>query len=203
MSKSEAFPIYLATANRHKLTEIRQMVKGLPLKILGGHELGPIQWEENGQSFHENALIKAQAFAAHTDQAVLADDSGLVVPALGGAPGIHSSRYAGEQATDQENMAKLIRQLENLAPEERGAYFVCVLCFRDWQGEFHYFEGRCEGQLLLDARGQHGFGYDPIFQPHSYQQTMAELPAEAKNAISHRRRALDQWLKQLTLPNAP
>jgi len=200
MGKKIGLPIYLATGNEHKLLEIQQMIGERPINLLSCRELGSVDWEEIGQSFEANALIKVEALASFTDQAILADDSGLVVPALGGEPGVYSSRYAGENASDNENMEKLIERLLECKPAERTAYFICVLCFRDWRGVFHYFEGRCPGQLLLAPRGEEGFGYDPIFQPDGYQQTMAELPIAEKNLISHRRRAFDQWLEHLVLP---
>ncbi|MFW7379412.1 MAG: RdgB/HAM1 family non-canonical purine NTP pyrophosphatase [Oligoflexus sp.] len=197
MQKDKILPLYLATGNQHKLLEIQQMIGNRAISLHSCSELGSISWDETGQSFAENALIKAQALAGLTDQAILADDSGLVVPALGGEPGIYSSRYAGASATDQQNMEKLIEHLQKLPEEDRAGYFICVLCFRDWQGDYHYFEGRCPGRLVLEPRGSHGFGYDPIFQPDGMSQTMAELDQDEKNTISHRRKAFDHWFTRL------
>lgn len=192
--------IYLATGNLHKLEEIRAMVHDLPLQILAAGDLGVVDWEETGNNFAANAQIKVEALANLTQEAILADDSGLVVPALRGEPGIYSSRYAGPNASDQQNMDKLIEKLKGLPEDQRQAYFTCVLCFRNWQNNLLYFEGRCSGHLILEPRGDQGFGYDPIFVPDGTTRSLAELSSDEKNKISHRRRAFDQWLADLQLP---
>jgi XTP/dITP diphosphohydrolase len=156
---------------------------------------------EHGTSFEENALVKARAAAAATGAPAIADDSGISVAALGGEPGIHSARYAGEQASDEQNLAKLIAAMEG-QPDRRAAY-VCVLalCRPDGEPEVT-FEGRCEGLLIGEPRGDGGFGYDPIFVADEHGddgRTMAELEPADKDAISHRgraARALARWLER-------
>jgi XTP/dITP diphosphohydrolase len=190
-------PIYLATQNPHKVAEIQSMIDAQRLQIIPAAQLGPVSWEETGTLFQDNAFIKVQAIAKLTSSMILADDSGLVVPALAGRPGVYSSRFAGEQATDAQNVDKLLQEMTEFHGSQRRAYFTCVLCFRDLKGQEHFFEGRCWGSIVGEPRGQGGFGYDPIFQPDGLNQTMAELSATEKNSLSHRRRALDNWLEGL------
>jgi XTP/dITP diphosphohydrolase len=186
----------LASRNLHKLRELEA--------LLGPHGLEPLPPDlelppETGTTFAENASVKALAAARGTGRTALADDSGIAVAALGGAPGIHSARFAGKDATDEENLAKLLRELEG-APDRRAAY-VCALALVEPGGEPRVFEARCEGRLIEDPRGSGGFGYDPIFVPDDYvdgpERTMAELAPAQKDAISHRgraARALLAWL---------
>ncbi|MCX6131180.1 MAG: RdgB/HAM1 family non-canonical purine NTP pyrophosphatase [Proteobacteria bacterium] len=182
--------LYLASRNAHKIEEI-QSILGTKWHILPAQELDPqLNWEETGTSFRANALIKAQALRKLTKFAVLADDSGLEVDALGGKPGVYSSRYAGEDASDSENLQKLIGEMRGIPAAQRQARFVCVLCYLDEHGEAHYFEGRCEGRLSEQPKGTQGFGYDPIFVPQNLQKSFAELNAAEKNQISHRQEAL-------------
>jgi XTP/dITP diphosphohydrolase len=186
-SEGEAPALVLATRNEHKLRELAELLPGLRLERLpDGVELPP----EEGDSFAANALIKARAAHAATGRAALADDSGIEAAALGGAPGIHSARYAGEGAADEENLAKLLREVEAGGEDRRVAY-VCVLAYVNAAGEEGTFEGRCEGRLAEQPRGSGGFGYDPAFIPDDLEdgRTMAELSAAEKNAISHRARA--------------
>ena len=185
----------LASRNPHKLRELQALLAPHSLEPLpGGVELPP----ESGDSFRENALLKARTVAGATGRTALADDSGIEVMALGGAPGIHSARFAGETATDDENLAKLIHLLDGA--EDRRAAYVCVLALTDPNGEERTFEARCEGRLIDTPRGAGGFGYDPIFVPEehdSVERTMAELAPEEKDLISHRGRAarmLATWL---------
>jgi len=181
--------VILASRNEHKLRELTE--------ILGGIELRPLPAEvemppEDGDSFAANALIKARAAHAATGEAAIADDSGIAAEALGGRPGIHSARYAGEGANDEENLAKLLREVAAAGGERRAAY-VCVIALVGEGGEEIAFEGRCEGQLILEPRGEGGFGYDPAFVPDDTgpgdERTMAELSPAEKHAISHRGRA--------------
>jgi XTP/dITP diphosphohydrolase len=179
----------LATGNRHKLAEMRELLPGAELATLPeGFEMPP----EDGDSFEANALIKARAVHAATGGRVVADDSGIEAEDLGGAPGIYSARYAGEGAGDEVNLAKLLREVDAAGGERRAAY-VCALALIDGGGREHVFEGRCEGRLLREGRGTGGFGYDPAFVPDDTgpddERTMAELSAAEKNAISHRGRA--------------
>ncbi|MFT3865766.1 MAG: RdgB/HAM1 family non-canonical purine NTP pyrophosphatase [Solirubrobacterales bacterium] len=153
---------------------------------------------EDGDSFEANALIKARAAHAALGQAVIADDSGIEAVDLGGAPGIYSARYAGEGASDEDNLDKLLREVDATGGERRAAY-VCVLVLIDADGTEHVFEADCEGRLLRERRGSGGFGYDPIFVPDDTDddRTMSELTPEEKNAISHRGRAARLLLAHL------
>lgn len=179
----------LATGNRHKLAEMEELLPDLELKPLpAGFEMPP----EDGDSFEANALIKARAARAATGEAVIADDSGIAAEDLGGAPGIYSARYAGEGASDEVNLDKLLREVDAAAGGRRAAY-VCVLALIDESGAEHVFEASCQGSLLAARRGEGGFGYDPAFVPDDTGpgdgRTYAELSAAEKNAISHRGRA--------------
>jgi XTP/dITP diphosphohydrolase len=188
----------MATRNPHKLRELGAMVAPHTLEPLPeGVELPP----ETGSTFAENALIKASAAARATGRAAVADDSGIVVPTLGGEPGIYSARFAGENATDEENLAKLLRAVRGSA--DRRAAYVCALALVDPAGAQEVFEGRCEGTLVDDPRGTNGFGYDPAFVPDEREpgdeRTMAELPPAAKDEISHRGRAARAFLDWLSV----
>ena len=173
----------LATGNRHKLAEMRELLPGAELEALPeGFEMPP----EDGDSFEANALIKARAAHAALGGPVLADDSGIAAVDLDGAPGIYSARYAGEGASDEDNLDKLLREVDAAGGERRAAY-VCVLAMIDEDGTEHVFEANCEGVLLRERRGDGGFGYDPLFLPaDAGGRTAAELTADEKNVISHR-----------------
>jgi XTP/dITP diphosphohydrolase len=182
----ESLRIVMASRNQHKVRELAG--------LLAPHSLEPLPESvrlppEDGDTFAENALIKARAAAAATGAPALADDSGIVVPALGGAPGVHSARYAGASATDEQNLRKLLADMAG-AGDRRAAY-VCVLALVEPDGGERLFEGRCEGRLAHAPRGAGGFGYDPAFVPDDLdaERTMAELAPGEKDAISHRGRA--------------
>ena len=177
----------LATSNLHKLGEMRELLPGLELEPLPAGYESPI---EDGDSFEANALIKARAAHAALGGPVIADDSGIEAVDLDGAPGIFSARYAGEGASDGDNLDKLLREVDAADGDRRAAY-VCVLALVDEDGTEHVFEANCEGVLLRERRGSGGFGYDPIFVPDDTddERTMSELSPEEKNAISHRGRA--------------
>jgi XTP/dITP diphosphohydrolase len=185
--------LVLASRNRHKLRELGP--------LLAPHELVPLPDEvdlppETGETFAENALIKARAAAAATGKAAIADDSGIEAAALGGRPGVRSARYAGEDATDEANLAKL---LEEVPPDgDRAVAYVCALAYVDDEGE-RVVQARCEGELTHEPRGSGGFGYDPAFVPADYDdgRTMAELGVEEKDAISHRGRAARMLRQEL------
>jgi XTP/dITP diphosphohydrolase len=192
--------LLLATHSEHKRRELARL---LPEPAAGGEtwrlEALPPEIRlppEDGETFAENALDKARAAAAATGRASIADDSGIAAAALGGAPGVRSARYAGEHATDEENLARLLRE----APAGSGLEYVCAIAYVDPAGGVErVFHGRCTGRLAAAARGERGFGYDPAFLPQEGPQglTMAELSDEQKDAISHRgraARALFQWL---------
>ena len=181
-------PLTLATRNEHKLRELREAIPGIELRPLpGDFELPP----EDGDTFGANALGKARAAHAGTGGAAIADDSGIEARALGGRPGVHSARFAGEDASDEENLAKLLSELEGAS--DRGVAYVCALALIEDNGEAVMFEGRCEGTLIETPRGSGGFGYDPAFVPDDTgpgdERTMAELDPAEKHAISHRGRA--------------
>ena len=179
----------LATRNRHKLKEMAELLPAVELQPLPPELEMPA---EDGGSFEANALIKARAARRATGEVVIADDSGIAAEDLGGAPGIYSARYAGEGASDEENLAKLLREVD-AAGGDRRAVYVCAIALIDAAGGEHVFEARCEGYLLAEGRGEGGFGYDPAFVPDDTgsgdHRTFSELSAAEKHAISHRGRA--------------
>lgn len=182
--------ILVATHNLHKKEEIQQMLGSeFTVKSLSDYGLND-EIVEDGDSFHANALIKAKYCFEKTGIPSLGDDSGLVVEALDGRPGIHSARYASDHDFPK-NIAKVLEEMNGV--ENRKAYFVTVLCYFTDKGA-EYFEGRVYGNLLTENKGNKGFGYDPIFVPEGYEKTFAEMLPEEKNAISHRRNALNDFL---------
>ena len=196
--------LVVATRNRHKTHEI-QYILGPEFKVrdLGAHPEVP-EIRESGTSFEENAKFKALAASRQLPALVIADDSGLEVDALGGAPGIYSARYAGANATERDKIDKLLRELERVRATEEGcrARFRCVVALARNTTLLGTFEGIVEGRIANEVRGDHGFGYDPIFIPEGSEQTFAELPKEVKNTISHRAkavRALADRLRRLEL----
>lgn len=175
-----------ATGNRHKLRELRELLPGADLDPLPeGVQLPP----EDGNSFAEIALVKARTANAATGEAAVADDSGIEATGLDGRPGIYSARFAGEGASDEVNLEKLLRDVAAAGDDRRAAY-VCALAFIDEDGGEHVFEARCEGYLIEEPRGEGGFGYDPAFVPEATgaedERTMSELSDMEKNEISHR-----------------
>jgi XTP/dITP diphosphohydrolase len=193
MAEEPAVELVLATRNAHKLRELGALLaphRLLPLPR--AVELPP----ETGETFAENAAIKARAAAEATGVPAVADDSGIAAEALGGLPGVRSARYAGEGATDEENLAKLLREVPD---EDRRVVYVCALAYAEPGGGLHVLEGRCEGTLATEPRGEGGFGYDPAFLPADRDdgRTMAELTPEEKDAISHRGRAARAFLAWL------
>jgi XTP/dITP diphosphohydrolase len=189
--------LLVATSNRGKLAEIDAILKGLPVSLLPLDALKnyPIVVED-GKTYQENALKKARALAAFSGRVTLADDSGLEVDALGGAPGIHSARYSGEEVNDTRNNQKLLRALAGVPEEQRTARFVCVLALCNppalGGGEW-LFRGECAGRIAFAQRGENGFGYDPLFFYPPLNRTFAELDREAKSRVSHRGRALREF----------
>lgn len=190
--------LILATNNKNKLREIREMLADTDISVLSQAEAGyDFEVEESGVTFAQNAEIKARAIRDAAVQngehcLVLADDSGLAVDALNGQPGVFSHRWAGENATDADRIAKLLHEMEHVPDGKRGAHFACVMCLIDAQGEAHFFEGEVEGTILHAPSGENGFGYDPVFGYGG--RSFAELSADEKNAVSHRRRALEKLL---------
>ena len=190
--------IVLATRNRHKIIELTDMLRGTGIVIAGLDAFpGCPEVIEDGTSFEENALKKARAAAGYTGRVALADDSGLEVDFLGGMPGIYSARYAGEQGNDRKNNEKLLRELEAVPPEKRGAQFRCVIAIAAPDGRQQVAEGICRGMVITRPQGAQGFGYDPIFLYEPLGLTFSEMDAEQKNSISHRSRALRELKKVL------
>lgn len=189
----------LASANPGKAREIGALAAELGLTITPQSELGVPSVEEHGRSFRENAILKARNAAAHTGLPAIGDDSGLEVDALGGAPGIHSARYAGANATDAENIDKLLHALTAIPEEQRGARFQCVMAYvRDADDPAPIVcQGTWGGRILRQPRGGGGFGYDPVFFVPTHGCSAAELPPAVKNQISHRAQALHKLLAAL------
>jgi XTP/dITP diphosphohydrolase len=185
--------LVLATTNQGK---IREIVSGLTLpsfiyrSLIDYPQIPEIA--EDGATFQENALKKARTVSALVNQPVLADDSGLEVDALNGAPGIYSARFAGPGASDRDNYEKLLSLLQEIPEEQRAARFVCIMVLYRPSGDWIQAEGICEGRIALKPAGDQGFGYDPVFYVPELQMTMAQLPVEGKNRISHRARALEK-----------
>ncbi|WP_019137647.1 RdgB/HAM1 family non-canonical purine NTP pyrophosphatase [Cellulomonas massiliensis] len=186
--------LVLATHNAHKVGELRAILApGLPglteSDVVGAGDVGAPEPVEDGVTFAENALIKARALAAFTGLPAVADDSGLAVDVLGGAPGIFSARWSGRHGDDAANLALLLAQLADVRPEHRGARFVCAAALVTPDGVEHVEHGSLIGVLATAPRGEHGFGYDPVLVPTNETRTCAELTPEEKNAISHRGQA--------------
>ena len=183
--------LLIATNNPGKLREYAALLAGLPLTLVSLAEAGvSAEVEENGATFAENAMTKARVYCARSGLPTLADDSGLEVDALGGAPGVRSARYAGPGASDAERYRKLLDALGSRPAAERSARFRCVVALALPGGELITADGVCEGQIGYAPRGEHGFGYDPVFFMPAIGLTMAELAPEVKNRISHRARAV-------------
>jgi len=184
--------LVVATHNAHKTREIQHILgPDFTVRDLGAHpELSEIH--ESGTSFEENATLKALVASGQLPALVIADDSGLEVDALGGAPGIYSARYAGLNATEEEKIGKLLRELARIGATDtaRGARFRCVVALAREGNLLGTYEGIVEGRIADEPRGDSGFGYDPIFVPEGFEQTFGELPSEVKNAISHRAKAI-------------
>jgi XTP/dITP diphosphohydrolase len=182
--------LLLATNNRGKIREYRELLRGIPFDIVTPADLGmSVSVEEAGASFKENAALKAVAAARQTGLLSLADDSGLEVDDLGGAPGPLSSRYAGAKASDKDRIDLLLSRLQDIPVRERSARFRCVIAIASLDGKVELFHGVCSGLITDTLRGTQGFGYDPIFLIPELGKTMAELTLEEKNKVSHRARA--------------
>jgi XTP/dITP diphosphohydrolase len=195
--------IVIATRNRHKLGEILELLPGLELelKLLGDFPGAP-EVEEDGETLAENSAKKARSAASFCGRWALADDTGLYVDALGGAPGVYSARYAGPGCSYADNNGKLLSELSGLPPEKRGARFCCALALASPSGSVITVEGRLDGRIALSASGGGGFGYDPLFLPSGKDRTLAELSPAEKNLISHRAAALrkiEPYLARLML----
>lgn len=183
--------IVVATNNKGKLRELSEMLVGY--NILGQSEVGAdIDVEETGTTYEENAFLKARAVREYTDKYIIADDSGLEVDVLNGEPGLYSARYAGDNTTPDQGMAKLLEKLEGYNPEEKTAHFISCIVLIEPNGREHSFYGRCDGLITDKKIGDKGFGFDPIFWFDEYGKTFAQLTADEKNAVSHRHKALEK-----------
>ncbi|WP_029897260.1 XTP/dITP diphosphatase [Desulfohalovibrio reitneri] len=188
--------IVLATRNKGKISELRDLLSGSRIEVLSLDDFpGAPEVAEDGETFEENALKKAREMSAYTGLAAVADDSGLEVDALGGAPGVHSARYAGEQGDDEANNAKLLRELSGVPEQERAARFVCVMAAAAPNGAEALARGEWEGRIAFQPQGEGGFGYDPLFIDPELGKASAELAPGEKNARSHRGRALNLLLE--------
>jgi XTP/dITP diphosphohydrolase len=186
--------IVLASSNPGKLREINQLLAMLELHVQPQSAFGVVDVEESGLSFVENAILKARNAAQHTGLPAIADDSGIEVDALNGAPGIHSARFAGEGASDRANLDRLLAELNGLPEARRRARFQCLMVYMRHARDPTPLicQGTWEGRILPTPRGDNGFGYDPVFYVPTHDCSSAELPAEIKNAVSHRGQALRQ-----------
>lgn len=184
-------PLLIGSANRAKARELTELLEGLPWTVqsLADHpEIAAP--EETGQTFEENAVLKARFYSGHFRLACIADDSGLVVDALDGAPGVQSARYAGEYGNDGKNNLRLLEALREIPWHERTARFVCCAAFISPGGQPHIERGTVEGHIAMEPFGQGGFGYDPLFVPLGHSRTFGEMPAQEKHGLSHRGKAL-------------
>lgn len=191
--------IVLASSNKGKVREINQVLAGLDMVVRPQGEFDVIDAEETGLTFVENAILKARNAAQHTGLPAIADDSGLEVDALAGAPGIYSARFAGEGASDQANLEKLLEALQGTPEEKRTARFQCLMVYMRHANDPTPLicQGSWEGRILTAARGSNGFGYDPVFYVPTHDCSSAELPAETKNQLSHRGQALRKLVAAL------
>lgn len=191
--------LLIATENPGKRREYEQLLAPLKLELCAPQDLGlALVIQEDGESYVQNARIKALAYVEASHLPTLADDSGLEVDALNGAPGLRSARYAGGDASDEDRYRLLLEKLADVPWKQRTARFRCVLVLAVPGGKVHITEGTCEGIIALEARGNHGFGYDPIFYSPEQGKTMAQLPPAIKNRISHRARAVQRMLPILS-----
>ncbi|MBC2054965.1 XTP/dITP diphosphatase [Listeria booriae] len=190
--------LVIATNNSGKAKEFEKLFGAHGIEILtlaDFKEIGEI--EETGTTFAENAALKAETVAQKINQVVIGDDSGLIVDALNGAPGVYSARYAGNQHNDADNNEKLLKELTDVPASARQARFHCTLAVAFPGEETQFFTGECEGSILAAPQGENGFGYDPLFYLASFDKSMAEIPPEEKNKISHRAKALEKVAKNI------
>ena len=197
--KKDERQILVGTKNAGKIKELKHLLAELPVNLRNLNEFeNVVEPEETGATFMENAALKAVYYARETGLAALADDSGLEVEALNGAPGVYSARYAGETASDAEKISKLLEELENSGSENRSARFVCAIVLTDEKGEIIFqTEGVCGGKIARVPGGKNGFGYDPVFIPEGFDRTFGELSGEIKSRLSHRARAIEKIIRFL------
>jgi len=189
---SDLYRLLLATGNPGKVAEIESLLSHLPVHLLTPADLDvSLTVTEDAETLRGNARKKAAAYHNASGLPALADDTGLEIDALDGRPGVHTARFAGPDATPQDNKRRTLEVMDGVG--DRSARFRTVAAFVDKEDETHYFEGVCPGQITTEERGHGGFGYDPLFLPDGHSQTFAEMPADEKNAISHRKKALEQF----------
>ena len=189
-----------ASSNAHKIKEIQSIMSKFGVKVVSRKEAGVPEFEieEDGETFEENSLKKAEAIMKATGKLTVADDSGLMVDYLGGAPGVYSARFAGEECDDEKNNEKLLKHLEGLPAEDRKAKFVSVITLMFPDGNTIVARGECPGRIIETPTGENGFGYDPLFVPDGLSKTFAQLSDKEKNSIGHRARALEKLEEILT-----
>ncbi|MBM4137080.1 MAG: XTP/dITP diphosphatase [Nitrospira sp.] len=191
--------IVLATRNKKKIEEIKRIIKGMPFVILTLDDFPDCpEVEEDGDTFEANAVKKAMAVSKYTGKIAVADDSGLEVDVLNGAPGVLSARYAGEGTDDRMNIEKLLREMWPFGTEERGARFVCCIALALPNGTIRTFYGYVEGKIGTEPKGTNGFGYDPVFYPEGHSSTFAEMDDHEKDALSHRSKSLSELQRYLS-----
>lgn len=187
MSEKE---ITLASNNKEKLREIKNILSKYNIKVISQKEAGyDIDVEETGKTFEENAILKAETIFKKLKKPVISDDGGLEIDVLNGEPGVYSKRYAGENATDEDRINKILRKMKDIEYKNRTARFICAICFINQNGEKHIFKESCEGIIINNPRGENGFGYDSIFLYE--EKTFAEMTEEEKDKVSHRGKALE------------
>ncbi|HLR03746.1 MAG TPA: XTP/dITP diphosphatase [Virgibacillus sp.] len=194
--------IIIATKNQGKAKEFRTFFDEFGIQALSLNDFGERipDVEETGETFKENAALKAEQIASLMNQPVISDDSGLEIEALDGRPGVYSARYAGMDKNDQANIDKVLTELKDIPEGERQARFVCMLAVAIPNQPTHFEQGSCHGKIAFEQNGVNGFGYDPIFIPEGYTETLAQLTPEEKNRISHRRHAfanIESWVKEI------
>lgn len=192
--------IVAASKNKHKIEEIEAITKKYGMEVIPRDKAGvpdDLEIEEDGETFEENSLKKAKGILAACGQPTIADDSGLMLDYLGGAPGVYSARFAGEDGNDEKNNEKLLFLLQDVPAAEKTAKFVSVITLAFPDGKTIVARGECPGRIIDTATGENGFGYDPLFVPNGYDKTFAQLTSEEKNSISHRAAALKELERQL------
>ncbi|MDA0807722.1 MAG: XTP/dITP diphosphatase [Planctomycetota bacterium] len=199
MTIKKSSRLVVGSRNRKKLQEIAQLLEPHGIQVVGIADFADIpEVVEDGDTFAANAAKKASETATAINEWVLAEDSGLSVDALGGAPGVYSARFSGEDATDERNNQKLLQELAGVAPEKRGGYYTCHVAISSPAGEIRMTEeGTCRGRIIDEARGDNGFGYDPYFLIPEFHQTFGELSSTVKNQLSHRARAFQRLTPRL------
>ncbi|MGN9163846.1 RdgB/HAM1 family non-canonical purine NTP pyrophosphatase [Tissierellaceae bacterium HCP3S3_D8] len=191
--------LVLSSNNIHKIDEIGRILEDLPIEVLSKRDIGLENLEviEDGTTLEENSKKKAIALSEKTEYMVMADDSGIFVEALNGAPGVYSARYSGDDGNDEENNKKLLRELKDVPLEDRRGSFLTVITLVTEDKEVFTVKGECKGHIIFEPKGSNGFGYDSLFVPDGYDKTFGELDSEVKNKISHRAKALEEMRKLL------